>query len=165
MSFDLYFVPRPSDGRWDGVMDQLESGAADGGELTSQDLGLWAQVVGAATAVIPDAEEIGGGGYRQLDDGVGIQVSLFPGELSITTPYWYEGQDAERVVEKLRQVATAIESVTDLVAYDPQADAPFLGDGDTMAVASFDSAAVVLRDLGTSSPTRSAVPRWEFWRR
>jgi hypothetical protein len=167
VSFDLYFVPRPSDGRWDDALDELERAAADGAGLSSQDLELWARVVGAVTAVIPEAEEIDevdGAAHRQLDDGVAIQVNMLPGALSITTPYWFEGRQAAAVVERLRQAADAIERVTDLVAYDPQAGAAFLDAGSARAVASFDSAAVALRDLGAKNRSSRAAPRWAFWR-
>ena len=146
-------------------MDELEQAAADERDLSDEELELWARVVDAVTAVVADVEETGGHGHRQLDDGVGIQLTMSPGELSVTTPYWFEGPDAERVVEKLRRVATAVESATDLVAYDPQADAAFLGDGSDKAAASFDRAAVALRALGDQSPTRARSPRWAFWRR
>lgn len=98
MSFDPYFVPRPSDGRWDDALDELERAAADGAELSSQDPELWAPVVGAVTAVFPEAEEIGGvdgAAHRRLDDGVAVQVNMSPGELRITTPYCcVEGREA-----------------------------------------------------------------------
>jgi hypothetical protein len=41
-------------------------------------------------------------------------------------PYWYSGDDAGRVEELLRAVATEVEAATGLTAYDPQLDAPLL---------------------------------------
>jgi len=144
-------------------MDDIEQAAAEERQLTSEDVELWGRSVGAVTAVVPDADVVEGDRYRQLDDGTGMQLTMYSGELSINTPYWFEGGDAERVVEKLRQVASAVERVTGLVAYDPQADAAFLEGGSSSAAATFDRVGVAMREhLGAERPTRR---RWAFWRR
>ena len=167
VSFDLYFVPRPTDGRWDSVMDELELAANDERGLTAEELDQWDRIAGAVLDVVPDAEPFEGDRYRQLDDGVGMQLTMYPGELSVTTPYWFEGDDADRVVEKLRRVASAIESVTDLVAYDPQAEAAFLDEGSGADSATFDQVATSMREqLGVRGDQQPPPRRrWAFWRR
>lgn len=165
MSFDLYFVPPPVDGRWAEVMDQVEQNALDQRDLTAEDLELWDRIVDAVTDVLPDLEPSEGDRFRQLDDGEALQLTMFPGELSITTPYWFDGEDAERVVQRLRRVAAAVEGATDLVTYDPQADAPFLGNDAATAVGTFDRMAVAIDELTAQRPTSARAPRWAFWRR
>jgi hypothetical protein len=71
---------------------------------------------------------------------------MFAGELIVTVPYWYTGSDAERVVEVLGQIAAKVEEATGLTAYDPQADAPFLGDGQSSAASTFERAHRALGD-------------------
>jgi hypothetical protein len=87
-------------------------------------------------------------GLGWANDGVstGIQVSIYGGELGVTAPYWYAGADAERLVGVLRAVASKIEQATGLTAYDPQAEAPFLGEGENDAVDMFDAARHVLTE-------------------
>lgn len=166
MSFDLYFVPRPSDDRWDHVMDEIERVAAEERELTDADLALWARIAEAVTNVAPDVEQFSGDRHRQLDDGVGMQLTMYPGEITINTPYWFEGEAAGQVVEKLRRVVGAVEAATGLVAYDPQADAAFLDEGSASAVGTFDQVADRMGEqLGTRGATQRQKRRWSFWRR
>ncbi len=147
-------------------MDDLEQAANDERALTAEELDQWGRIAGAVLDVVPDAEMFEGDRYRQLDDGVGMQLTMYPGELSVTTPYWFEGDDADRVVEKLRRVASAIESVTDLVAYDPQAEAAFLDEGSDAAPATFDHVATAMREhLGVPDKRQPPRRRWAFWRR
>ena len=147
-------------------MDRIEEASGDDRELTSEELELWARIVDAVSSVIADVEQFEGDRYRQLDDGVGMQLTMFPGELSINSPYWFEGDEAERVVEKLRQVSLAVEGVTGLVAYDPQAEAAFLADGSSTAAATFDRVGAAMREhLSVDESTPPARPWWAFWRR
>ena len=139
MSFDVYFLNRPADDDWDSAMTALAD--ADGQELilTSERLELWNNVANELRRLLPDAEVFESERVRELtDEGSGIQVSLFPGELVLSVPYWHSGDEADQMVELLRQLARAIEAASGLVAYDPQASAPFIGDGDATATSSFD---------------------------
>ena len=92
-----------------------------------------------------------------------MQLTMHPGEISLTTPYWFEGNEAERVVEKLRQVSAAVEGATGLVAYDPQADAPFLSEGrggccfDLRPGGRFDGESCERREPGAHSPSPMGV--------
>src|SRR5690606_12703614 len=122
------------------------------------------RVVEAVTAVLPDAKEASGPRFRQLD-GDPLQLTLSPGELSLTTPYWFEGPEAAAMVDQLRRVATAVEQATGLTAYDPQAGRAFLADGDREAAATFDRAAETLRQVVAERGTSRPTPRWAFWRR
>ena len=139
MSFDLYFLSKRADQSWEDALDALEDDAEADAPLSASDLELWRRLEGGLRAVLPELEVFEGERERELtDERTGIQVSLFPGELSLSVPYWYSGPEADQLVDLLRRVASIIERESGLIAYDPQADAPFLGDGDASATASFD---------------------------
>lgn len=146
MSFDLYFLTRGPDETWQDAMERLEDAAASPAELDEEHLARWDSVRTHVRPLLPGAEEVAGESHRELsDDASGIQVSLSHGELSLSIPYWYSGPDAEALVARLRAVVVAVEGATGLTAYDPQADAPFVGGGDRTAAATFDAAQVALR--------------------
>jgi hypothetical protein len=152
MSFDLYFLTLGSGETWQDAMDRLEEAAAAEIGLDGQDNAQWDAVHAAVEPLLPGAEEFAGESHRELnDDGSGIQLSLSHRELSLTIPYWYSGPDAQAMVERLRAVAIAVEGATGLTAYDPQADGPFLGDGERSAAATFDQVQAALRPSEASA--------------
>jgi hypothetical protein len=174
MSFDLYFLSREPGQSWDDVMEALEENAQSERPFDDAALATWERVKTALSSLLPNAEESVGERHRELTDEVtAIQVSMFSGELSLTVPYWHTGAEAERVVGMLRDVAVAVEEATGLTAYDPQADAPFLGEGEHSAAGTFDRthaslAERVRGDLPADSAsysTRGAGRRGSFWSR
>ncbi len=167
VSFDLYFVDRPGQAEgWDGVMQRLEEAAAEQRLPTSADRALWDEVTQAVLAVLPEAEVSNADRCRQVDDGGVVLLSMFPGEISINTPYWFEGEQAKQAVDRLKTVAEAIEEATGLVAYDPQSDSAFLGGGADTAPATFDRIRdFMANELGVEPVAAPKRPRWAFWRR
>lgn len=146
VSFDLYFLAREPGQSWEDAMEGLEEGAEGDRPLDDETLAVWERVKAGLTRVLPHAEEFVSARSRELtDDGTGIQVSIFNGELGLRVPYWYTGPDAQRVVGILRAAAAAVEEATGLTAYDPQADAPFLGEGEYSAASMFEHAHSSLR--------------------
>ena len=130
MGFDLYFLEHIPGRTWIQAMEDLED-ADDGRPLSAADLAAWERLVAALAPVLPDAAAESGDDSRALDDrATGIQVAFSPAEICVSVPSWQDGCATEPLVEVLRGVAAAIELETGLVAYDPQADQPFLGDGD-----------------------------------
>lgn len=149
MSFDLYFVSLNAGETWQDAMDRLEEAASDERALDEQELARWEAVLNQVRPLLPDAEEFAGESHRELsDDASGMQLTLSPGELSLTIPYWYSGPDAQVMVDRLRSVARAVEEATGLTAYDPQADAAFIDAGDQTAAATFDQVEVSLSGAG-----------------
>ena len=125
MAFDLYFLERIPGRTWIQAMEDLED-ADDGRPLAAADLERWARLVDSLALVLPEATPESGDESRALDDRAsGIQVSFSPSEISIAVPARTSGDD-DALDELLRRVATAIEAETGLIAYDPQADEPFL---------------------------------------
>jgi hypothetical protein len=158
VSFDLYFVTLSPGETWQDAMDRLEESAADQPELRDADLARWQSVLNHVRPLLPNAEEFTGESHRELsDDATGMQLSLAPGELSLTIPYWYSGPEAQAMVERLRSVALAVETATGLTAYDPQADAPFIRAGEQTAAATFDQVDASLRGgTGQAHPASDA---------
>lgn len=139
VSFDLYFVSLGTGETFEDAMGRLEEAAAEEAELTSLDVQRWESVLTHVQPLLPDAEEFVGDSHRELsDDETGMQLSMSPGELSLTVPYWYDGPEAREMSRRLRSVTVAVEAATGLIAYDPQADAPFIGAGEQTAAETFD---------------------------
>lgn len=167
MSFDLYFVPRPGPGEgWDHVMEQLEEAAAEQAAPTTKDRELWDRIVAAVAPITPEGEVFEHERSRTFDDGLGLQLSMYPGEISINTPYWFEGEQAEKVVDRLKSVAAAVEEATGLVAYDPQSDGVFLESGAADAPAMFDRIRdFMTNEIGVQQPSTPKRSWWAFWRK
>ncbi|NND02279.1 MAG: hypothetical protein HKN91_05780, partial [Acidimicrobiia bacterium] len=85
--------------------------------------------------------------------------------VSIDIPYWFEGEQAQQVVDRLQAIAEAIEAATGLVAYDPQADAAFLQGGANEAPGTFDRINNFIAEELAERPEIRPTPRWAFWRR
>ena len=134
VSFDLYFVPGGTP--WPEAMDAIEQAAMsdDTPDFTAEQLEQWDRIHAAATAAIPDLEDAASDRHRELDHmATGMQLSMYPGEIALTVPYWHTDEEAAAVTDLLRTLVEIVERETGLVAYDPQADGPFLGVGDASA--------------------------------
>jgi hypothetical protein len=157
VSFDLCFLSKQPGKTWRDAIDGIEESAATNAPLSNKEIALWPRLEEGVRQILPESQLFVGDNNRTLsDDKTGIQVTLFPDELTLTIPYWYTGTEAEGMVQLLRQVASIIEDVSGLTAYDPQADAPFLGDGERSATSSFHFADKALNRL---------VPNKSRWRR
>lgn len=149
MSFDIYFLPRGVP--WDESMEALEAAAEEDRILSEGELTSWGRVESRLRAILPNAELFVGEQSRELsDDETGIQLSQYGAEISLTVPYWYDGESADRIVERLVSICGAVEEETGLVGYDPQADEPFLSGGSFSATASFDNVRDAFEGEGVS---------------
>ena len=164
MSFDLYFVPRPHDGNWNTVMDQLEAAAGASRSLTTDDLDVWARIMSGVAPLTAAWEESKGDRFRQLSfESTGVQISMSSGEIALTAAYWHTGDEATTVVEQLRRIAVEIERATGLVAFDPQSGGPFLEGNDERVASVFDeSAAALRRHLSDGDRAPAQKRRWLF---
>ena len=147
-----------------------EEAAEQEAPVTARDEAMWAEVEQRLRSVLPDLESFVGGSRRELTHlESGLQLSLSAAEISLSVPYWYEGAEAERLTEILRTVVQAVEEVTGRVAFDPQAELPFLAGGDEAAPQAFDEVGSFFADQGLTSgrgtlPSTEA-PRRSLWRR
>ena len=165
MSFDVYFFEPSAADDWEAALEALEEVGED--LLSEADLEQWSSIVAAVEPVLPETVSYESETVRQLTvEAIGLQLTLSPGELSLTVPYWSTGDEAERTVRLLRDVASAVEGATGLIAYDPQSDGPFLAGSTEAAGQSFERAATVLDDVRAGRATAEPPPkrRW-FGRR
>ena len=164
MSFDLYFLAGREGQAWEdavAVLQDLPEAA-----LTDEDVLLWQRLEREVRALLPEVESFEGERNRELThDETGIQISLVHGDLSLSVPYWYSGPESEAVITRLRQVVEVIERASGLTAYDPQAEAPFLGEGDQVASGTFDQVDRALRDQKTAVGADVAPLPKPWWRK
>lgn len=169
MSFDLFLVRPPDDGDWDAAMDRHgeRSGPSEG--FDEDDERRWAEIRRSVSAILPEVEESGSDTVHELTaPSFGLQVFMYPGETGLSVPYWYEHEEAERIVGVLRDLATELERITGLTAYDPQSGGPFLSGGIAQAAPTFDRVAGAMA-VGGDGPGRPPAPEpvprpwWKFW--
>jgi len=164
VSFDLYFLERRPGGSWDDALAALEGGD-EGRAFRPDEESRWVAVEAAFRSLIPGAEVFVGDDHRELSDlETGLQLSMSPGEISLSVPYWYEGAGAEQMTDTLRDVVHAVEEATGLVAFDPQANEPFLGGGDASAARTLEEVHGFARGIG-EGPEAPPAKKQPFWRR
>jgi hypothetical protein len=157
MGFDVYFVDFQPGQSCKQVMDALEAAYDESAGFTPDADAQWNQLARRIQEVLPDAKLNVANDIRGLvQTSTGIQFLFSPCEISLHVPYWYEGAAADRVIGTLRAVASLVEDVTGLTAYDPQAEQPFLIEEPGAAQSSFQfgRAAMDALALGTDPDTR-----------
>ncbi len=133
-------------------MSALEEASAREEPFTEQHAALWKQLEQRVRSILPDLDLFEGERNKELThEGSGLQLSMFPGEISVTVPYWYEGAEARADAETLRSIASVVEEVTGLTAYDPQSEQPFLEGGADSAPQVFQQVHDSFADRGIAS--------------
>lgn len=59
-------------------------------------------------------------GYVEINHENGLQVSIYPHEIGVTIPYWYNAEIAPLIFKDIQQIVIAVETVTNYVTYDSQ---------------------------------------------
>jgi len=151
MSYDLSFIPKLANQSWDEARDAAEE-AAQFEATMPPDARAWELITDATQHILGEISTHVGRDFYELDhEPTGIQVTLFSNEAGITAPYWYRGDDAEKVVRIMYRIGLAIESATGLSGYDPQLVLPIAEAAlDTgLAVQAFDQAASIFKQAET----------------
>jgi hypothetical protein len=153
MSYDLIFAPKTDDQSWEEALEALEEATDDGEPVSAE---VWAGLLEAAREVLGEELEVTeDDDYYELDHAdTGIELSYFPGNVEITTPYRYSGDRAKMIVRSLYRLAQAVEEITGLPGYDPQVELP-ISEAITqpdLAVKAFDRAAALFAERGISTP-------------
>jgi hypothetical protein len=86
----------------------------------------------------------------------GLSLGFGPGELSLSVPYWTQGEEAQETMALVRRIAAAVEQATGLTAYDPQTDGPLLAGDVDESVAVFDRTADFARDIDRDARGRAS---------
>ena len=99
------------------------------------------------------------------ESGLATQITIFNTTVSITVPYWYSGQDADKVFDNIAEYAKVIRRAAGYFVYDPQTDAVF----DPLTESNFGvdlykSMTVKVENL-VNRKAEEAVkkPWWRFW--
>jgi hypothetical protein len=155
MSYDLIFAPKTDDQSWEEALEALQE-AGDGddeGDPVSPE--VWAGLLEAAQQVLGEVEVTEDDDYYELkEESTGIELSYFPGNVEITTPYGYSGDRAKTIVTSLYRLAEAVQEITGLPGYDPQVELPVseaISQPD-LAVTAFDRAAALFAERGITTP-------------
>jgi hypothetical protein len=126
----------------------------DEGEPVSPE--VWAGLLEAARQILGNVEVTEDDDYYELDhEDTGIQLSYFPGNVEITTPYRYSGERAKTIVRSIYRLAEAVQEITGLPGYDPQVELPIseaIAQPD-LATTAFDRAAALFAERGISTPS------------
>lgn len=165
----MYFERPPADGDWSTIAEAREQRAEESRAPTDADRELWNRLVAAVSPLGTDPDVFDDGSMVELTLGEdGMQLTMFPDEISLSVPYWYDGEAATAITERLRRIVEVVESETGLVAFDPQVDAPFLDGGAAHAPAVFDHVATQLSappaPPGPPPSPETTRRRWP-WRR
>ncbi|GGN63283.1 hypothetical protein GCM10010112_22400 [Actinoplanes lobatus] len=154
MSYDLTFLAKSDDQDWEDALEALEEEQGDDGG--SPDRAAWDRIVADAREFLGDVELYEDGSYLELDhEATGIQLSLYAREAGIAVPYWYSGQDAERIVALIYRLGLVVERHTGLAGYDGQVGlgvAEAAGQPE-LAVTIFDQVARSFASRGIVSPS------------
>lgn len=119
MSYDIYFVRRDPGQSFEDALEEIEdSFEGDPGPLSTTQLELWDDLLGAARAVLGEVEVFEDAVTRELvHHPTGVQLSLFNGEVAIHVP---DTGDVGGVMATVHDLARAVERATGLEGYDPQ---------------------------------------------
>jgi hypothetical protein len=147
MSYDLVFVPRTDDESWDDALEAAERDET----TTPPNASAWARILAAGQQILGEVSAFEGDeNYELTHEATGIQVSYFGREASVTVPYWYRGEAARAVVDKIYRLGAVVQTETGLPGYDPQLELslPDAAAQKGRAVSCFEQVAVSFTDRG-----------------
>lgn len=160
MSYDIYFLCRVPGQSWETAMEAMESMQTleDPSTATPEppDAATWDEVVAQARELLGEVSTFGSPPTCSLDHRpTGLRLSCFSGQWSLTVPYWSLGDEATELMAKVFSLTEAVERLTGLEAYDPQAGEPVAAvreRGGLPVTDAFDGVAALFADLdGTSA--------------
>jgi hypothetical protein len=137
MSYDITFVPKTAGKTVEEIEGFLED--YDGAEVAPDK--AWMKkaraVAASLIAMNPELEGLDEGTMIELavaEDakGFAIDVSMFPGEVTICAPFWYV-DEAEELFSEMWRYARVICDKLEMVAYDSQAAVVWKSEDDALA--------------------------------
>jgi hypothetical protein len=99
------------------------------------------------------------------DDGNGIQITISDDLVSITIPYWHQGEAAQRAFDKIWSYLRILQDVGGLTAVDPQIEKFLDLSTDQPAVLARYSAVVarIPETIPDAEQRSKRKPWWKFW--
>jgi hypothetical protein len=137
MSYDITFLPKTAGRTVEEVETFLEEYDGAEGPPDKAWMKKARAVAASLVAMNPELEEFDEGTSIELavaEDakGFAIDVSIYPGELAISVPYWY-ADEAEDLFHELWRYARLITERLEMVAYDGQTGSLWESQDDAMA--------------------------------
>nr|WSX77653.1 hypothetical protein OH826_29675 [Streptomyces sp. NBC_00899] len=146
MSYDIYFVEPRADLSWDELSEEREAAAEASQDVPAALIEVWGRVTPQVEAILGEVELARSAGALELShDGTGLDLAIFGDEISLSVPYWHDGERAAQVFQIVSAIVAIVERESGLIAFDPQAEGPF--------TASIDSAVSIMS--GTAQNLRS----------
>lgn len=129
MSYDLLFLPRARGQSWPDALAALDAGSGEGvgsgRPLPAEDVERWERLLPRVRELLGRAEELRAGDVRELtSDQTGLQLIMRPGLLTLSVPFWYEGEAAVDIMRIAYDVAAAVRDETGMEGWDPQLEEP-----------------------------------------
>ena len=122
VSYDLRFLRRLPGESWKEAFEANEDPARAGGRPADE---VWSRILARATELLGEVEVFDAAQHRELThDPTGIQLLCWSDYAAISVPYWYTGAEATAVMQRVYDLARAVEQETGLEGYDPQLDRP-----------------------------------------
>ena len=114
----------------------------------------------ALLALDPGAERLDDEGWIEITSGT-IQIMLSPREAGITVPYWYEGEEADAVLERMFAYARVLAGELGYTVWDPQNDTIVDPAAPDRAAASerYDEGVAMTQDIARGT----GRPWWKIW--
>jgi hypothetical protein len=92
-----------------------------------------------------------------------IQLEVHDDHVFITIPYWYQGNEADRVFSQCSKYLQVIRKAVGFLAYDPQTDTAF--DPQTTGQLDYKGYEETVKGLPkiVAEATKAGKPWWQFW--
>jgi hypothetical protein len=185
VSYDLLFLPRARGQSWPDALAALDAGSGEGvgsgRPLPAEDVERWERLLPRVREMLGRAEELSADDVRELtSDQTGMQLIMRPGVLTLSVPFWYEGEAAVDIMRIAYDVAAAVRDETGMEGWDPQLEEPVDVSGKGPAAdrafgrlrpttpwtGGGGSAGAADREPFEPSEESAGRPRrwWEFWR-
>ena len=129
MSYDLLFLRRARGQSWPDALAALDAGSGEGDgsgrPLPAEDVERWERLQPRVREMLGRVEELSADDVRELtSDQTGMQLILRPGLLTLSVPFWYEGQAAVDIMRIAYDVAATVRDEIGMEGWDPQLEEP-----------------------------------------
>ncbi len=98
-----------------------------------------------------------------VEDGTGIQITLYDDTALLTIPYWHKGDKARTVWQEAWQYLQCLESQGGFSIYDPQLERMLNLISDLEEVLKGYSWGVGASEQAVMEMTKPKKPWWHFW--
>lgn len=165
MSYEVIFLPKNDDQSWDEALEKCEEAAST--PLDENRRAVYLRIAEQAGSLFLRPEIGSTDEHVELvDEETGVQLHLSTSEVTLAVPYWLDGEKAERVLERLRDIARIVERETGWRGYDTQQGAEFLDDENSAGPRrTMDQISEFLDSIegGESEEEVRRGPWWKFW--